>query len=60
MTTSSKAVLSALEQAQDILARWFEPDGISAEQAMNEVLPILDNKKLVRAQRQLWREIGDD
>lgn len=60
MEKSAEIVLAALEQAQAIMARWFEPEGISAEQAIDELLPVLDNIQLIRAQRELREELSKD
>lgn len=60
MEKSAEIVLAALEQAQAITARWFEPEGISAEQAIGELLPVLDNIQLIRAQRELREELSKD
>lgn len=57
MTTPSQIVLSTLEQAQGIMLQWFVPEGISAEQAMEKLLPILDNQTLMRAMRELRKEL---
>jgi hypothetical protein len=55
--TPSQIVLSTLEQAQGIMLQWFVPEGISAEQAMEKLLPILDNQTLMRAMRELRKEL---
>ncbi len=60
MTKPAEIILEALEQAQAIMARWFEPEGISAEQAIDELLPVLDNIQLIRAQRELREELNKD
>ena len=57
MTTPSKVILSTLEQAQSIMSRWFVPQGITAEQALEELLPILDNKTLLQAMCDLSKEL---
>lgn len=59
MTTPSQIVLSTLEQAQGIMLQWFVPEGISAEQAMEKLLPILDNQTLMRAMRELRKELEE-
>lgn len=57
MTTPSKVILSTLEQAQSIMSRWFVPQGITAEQTLEELLPILDNKTLLQARCDLRKEL---
>lgn len=37
----------ALREAQKVIAEWLVPDGISAEEAMAKLLPIVDNRILV-------------
>jgi hypothetical protein len=59
VTTPSQIVLSTLEQAQGIMLQWFVPEGISAEQAMEKLLPILDNQTLMRAMRELRKELEE-
>ena len=41
----------ALREAQKIVTEWLVPDGITAEQAMERLLPILDHSILVHEQR---------
>ena len=59
MTTPSQIVLSTLEQAQGIMLQWFVPEGISAEKAIENLLPILDNPILMRAMRDLRKELEE-
>ncbi|HGW3656247.1 TPA: hypothetical protein ACNH47_001650 [Pseudomonas aeruginosa] len=60
MSKPAEIDLESLKQAQAIMARWFEPEGICAEQAIDELLPVLDNIQLIRAQRELREELGKD
>ena len=55
--TPSQIALSTLEQAQGIMLQWFVPEGISAEQAIEKLLPILDNQTLMHAMRELRKEL---
>lgn len=55
--TPSQIALSTLEQAQGIMLQWFVPEGISAEQAIEKLLPILDNPQLMQAMRELRKEL---
>nr|WP_246335775.1 Hsp70 family protein [Azomonas macrocytogenes] len=48
-----RVLLEAVEQAQVVQLGWFVPEGIPAEKAMDELLPVLDNQTLVRAQRRV-------
>lgn len=57
VTIPRKIVLSTVEQAQAIMLQWFVPEGITAEQAMEKLLPILDNPKLMHAMRELRKEL---
>lgn len=41
----------ALREVQKVVTDWLVPDGITAEQAMERLLPILDNQILVHEQR---------
>lgn len=36
----------ALRKAQSIMTRWLVPDGIAAEQALTELIAVLDNQAL--------------
>ena len=53
----SRVVLSTLQQAQDIMSQWFVPEGITADQAIEKLLPILDNQTLMQAMRELRKEL---
>ncbi|MCO7504829.1 MULTISPECIES: hypothetical protein [unclassified Pseudomonas] len=53
-----RVLLEAVEQAQAVQLRWFVPEGIPAEEAMDELLPVLDNQTLVRAQRRVRKVLG--
>lgn len=44
-----------LDQCQDILGRYLPPDGISADQAISELLGVLDNRQTV----QIINQIGE-
>lgn len=41
------------------MLQWFVPEGISAEKAMEKLLPILDNQILMRAMRELRKELEE-
>jgi hypothetical protein len=51
-------ISEALEKAQDILMRYLVPDGIDAETAINELLGVLDNRRLVIYQRGAQRQLA--
>jgi hypothetical protein len=51
MPTANQTIADAVASAQSILAQWIPPGGISAEQALDELLGVLDNRRLVAAQR---------
>ena len=41
----------ALREAQKVVTDWLVPNGITAEQVLERLLPILDNRMLVHEQR---------
>lgn len=44
----------AVSAAQRVLARYIEPgSGIAAEDAINALLEVLDNRELIAAQREI-------
>lgn len=53
MKEHAEAVRIALEKVQAIVTRWLVPDGITAEQAMTEILAVTDNKELMAQQMAL-------
>ncbi|MFK8331871.1 hypothetical protein M2D63_017845 [Pseudomonas sp. BJa5] len=51
MPTANQTIADAVASAQSILAKWIPPEGISSDQALNELMGVLDNRRLVAAQR---------
>jgi hypothetical protein len=46
---AEERVLRAVEQAQDVLARYVEPGPRDAEKTVNDLMTILDDSDLVEA-----------
>jgi hypothetical protein len=46
---AEQRVLRAVEQAQDVLARYVEPGPRDAEKTVNDLMTILDDSDLVEA-----------
>jgi hypothetical protein len=46
---AEERVLRAVEQAQDVLARYVEPGPRDAEKTINDLMTILDHSDLVEA-----------
>jgi hypothetical protein len=46
---AEKRVLRAVEQAEEILARYVEPGARNCEKTINELLEVLDDRKVVSA-----------
>jgi hypothetical protein len=44
-----------LEDCQDILGRYLPPDGLSADQAISELLGVLDNSQTIQVIRQIGK-----
>jgi hypothetical protein len=53
MTPEARLVLfrSAIRRARAVLARHFEPGGLSAADVINRLLPILEDGQLVKAMK---------
>lgn len=55
---ASSVLLNAVEQSQAVVARWIVPEGISAEQAMKELVPLLDNQAVMYVMRDMDQVLG--
>lgn len=54
-----KVLLDALKEAQEVMRKWFAPDSkVTGEAAMEDLIPILDNKLLVRAMLKMEARIA--
>ena len=54
MDANQEIINKALKDAQDVMSKWIVPDSeISDAQAMDELVGILDNVTLFRAQKAL-------
>ncbi len=51
MPSANQTIADAVANAQSILAQWVPSEGISAEQALDELLGVLDSRTLLAAQR---------
>ncbi|MEG0858208.1 MAG: hypothetical protein RSG92_20720 [Pseudomonas sp.] len=51
MPGANKTIVDAVSSAQSILAQWMPPDGISDQQALGELVGVLDSRTLLAAQR---------
>jgi hypothetical protein len=51
MPSANQTIADALSSAQSILAQWVPTEGISAEQALGDLVGVLDNRTLLAAQR---------